>query len=535
MLDRMRKLIGRNTLKTGLTLLATLLAGGTFAATVPQILKEQCNRCHIKDGKLERIDGLRKSPEGWDMTIARMYLWHKDQGALEISREDRRALVKYFADRQGLAPEEAAPYRFLMEKRPNSQDVVPDEDLTQMCARCHSFGRVALQRRSAIEWEKLVHTHLGQFPSIEYSNLGRDRNWKDLALTQVAPKLAKLYPAETAAWNSWQKKKHAAPTGKWRISGHRPGMGDYAGFMRVEANGKDHYQVSYTLNYADGNHMTGTGQSIVYTGYEWRGDAVIGNQKVRSVFALSEDGKQLSGRWFLREADEKGATFAAVRDGAEAPANIVAVFPSMLKAGSEAHLSVQGVQLGADYELGAGIKVLAVAQKNANEVDLTVSVAVDAPTGLHSLKARDSAAEIKFAVYQQYDSIRIEPEYGVARHGGGMIPAVTAQFEAVAYLNGPDGLPGTADDIRLGYVDASWRVDNHDEKARADQDVKYAGVMETQGLFVPAVAGPNPARKGRSNVGDLSVYATVADGAGSKQGSAHLVVSVQAWNKPPLR
>ncbi len=535
MLDKMKKLLVRNTLKTGLAIFATVLAGSSLASTVPQILKEHCNRCHLKEGKLQRIDGLRKSPEGWDMTIARMYLWHKDQGALEISREDRRALVKYFADRQGLAPEEAAPYRFLMEKRPSSQDVVPDEDLAQMCARCHSFGRIALQRRSAVEWEKLIHTHLGQFPSIEYSNLGRDRNWKELALTQVAPKLAKLYPAETPAWKSWKARKHAVPTGKWRVSGHRPGMGDYAGYLRVEASGKDHYQVSYVLNYADGNHMSGTGQSIIYSGYEWRGDAVIGNQKVRSVFALSADGKQLSGRWFLREADEKGASFSAVRDGNEAPASIVAVFPSLLKAGSEAHLSVQGVQLGAAYELGAGIKLLSVTQKNANEVELTVSVAEDAPVGLHSLKAKDSGAEIKFAVYKQFDSVRVEPEYGVARLGGGTIPAVTAQFEAVAYLNGPDGLPGTADDIRLGYVDASWSVDNHDEKARAEQDVKYAGVMETQGLFVPAVAGPNPARKGRSNVGDLSVNATVAEGNGSKRASAHLVVSVQAWNKPPLR
>jgi len=525
----------------------TLLAGGVLAAPMsgPDILKTQCGSCHLQSGTLQRIDGLRKTPEGWDMTIARMYIWHKDQfraGTMEISKEDRRTLVKYLADRQGLAPEESAPYRFLIERRPNAQDVAPDDDLSQMCARCHSFGRIALQRRDADEWKKLVHTHLGQFPSIEYSNLGRDRAWKDIALGQVVPKLAGLYPANTAAWKNWQNKRHAAPTGSWRISGHRPGWGDYAGYMQVDSLGNDRYDVRYELNYASGNQVTGRGQSIIYTGYEWRGDATIGNQKVRSVFALSEDGKKIAGRWFLRESDEVGATFEAIPDNAGSPSAIVAVFPSILKAGSEARLSVQGVQLVKgfkEFDLGPGIKVLSTEQKGADQVDLTVSVADDAPVGLHSMNAKGAAegakGSVKVAVYRQFDSIRVEPEFGIARLGGGTTPGVSAQFEAVAYLNGPDGLPGTADDIRLGYVSATWKVDNHDDKAKAADDVKFAGVMETQGLFLPAATGPNPARKGRSNVGDLSVTASVIDGTRTGEASAHLVVSVQIWNKPPLR
>ena len=278
MLDVMRKLINRETRRFRCGLLAvagTLLAGGALAAPMsgPEILKNQCGPCHLQGGKLQRIDNLRKSPEGWDMTIARMYLWHRDEfraGTKAITKEDRLTLVKYLADKQGLAPEESAPYRFLLERRPNAQDVVPDEDLTQMCARCHSFGRIALQRRDADEWRKLVHTHIGQFPSIEYSNLGRDRNWKDIALDQMVPKLAKLYPANTQAWKSWQGKKHPLPTGRWRIAGHRPGWGDYAGYMKVDALGKDRYDVQYTLDYASGAQATGRGQSIIYTGYEWR-------------------------------------------------------------------------------------------------------------------------------------------------------------------------------------------------------------------------------------------------------------------------
>lgn len=510
-----------------------LLAGGVSAAPVsaPGVLKNKCGACHIEDGKLQRISNLRKTPEGWDMTIARMQVWHK----VEVSRDERKALVKYLSDRQGLAPQEAAAYRFLVERTPNAQDVVPNEKLGQMCGRCHSFGRVALQRRDADEWRKLVHTHLGQFPSIEYSAMGRDRNWKEIALNEVAPELAKLYPAGTASWKAWQGRKHVQPTGSWQITGHRPGWGDYAGSMQVSALGKDRYDVRYELNYVAGNRVSGQGQSIIYSGYEWRGDATLGNQKVRSVFALSEDGRKLSGRWFLRESDEVGATFEAVPSGRAARPAIVAVFPSMLKTGSEAHLRVHGVQLGKDYDLGPGVKVTSARKINANEVELTVSVAEDASVGLRSLRSKEAAGQVNVAVYRQFDSIRVEPEFGVARLGGGTNLGMSAQFEAVAYLNGPDGQAGTVDDVRLGYVPANWSVDNFDDAAKAANDVGFAGVMEPTGLFIPATAGPNPARKGFNNVGNLSVIAKVAEDERSSEAKAHLIVTVQRWNTPPLR
>jgi quinohemoprotein amine dehydrogenase len=543
MLETIRNLIGlksapkaRRHRRAVMAVTVLLLAGSALAAPISatDVLNSKCGTCHLENGKLQRIPNLRKTPEGWDMSIARMQIWHK----VDISKEERQVLVKFLADRQGLAPEEAAPYRFLTERIPNAQDVVPSEELGQMCGRCHSFGRVALQRRDVGEWTKLVHTHLGQFPSIEYSALGRDRNWKDIALDQVAPKLASLYPANTAAWKSWQGKKHVPPTGNWRIAGHRPGWGDYAGMMKVAALGNDRYDVRYELNYATGNKVSGHGQSIVYSGYEWRGDASFGNQKVRSVFALSDAGEKLAGRWFLRETDEIGATFEAVRAGVAARATILAVFPSLLKAGSEARVIVHGVQLGKDYkdyDLGPGIRVISAKQNNPGEVELTVRVADDAAVGLRSLSSKGGPGEARIAVYRQFDSIRVEPEFGIARLGGGTNLGVSAQFEAVAYLNGPDRKPGTPDDVRLGYVTANWRVDNHDKKAKDADDIRFAGVMEPQGLFLPAAAGPNPARKGLNNVGDLAVIATVADGTRVNEAKAHLIVTVQRWNKPSLR
>jgi quinohemoprotein amine dehydrogenase len=271
---------------------ALLLAGNApaaFAAPPVQravdatagaaVLNARCAGCHLENGKLQRISGMRKTPEGWDMTIARMQTWHK----IDISAQERKTLVKYLADRQGLAPDEAAPYRFLLERTPNVQDVLPNKELGEMCARCHSFGRVALQRREPAEWKKLIHTHLGQFPSIEYSAGGRDRHWRDIAFDEAVPALAKLYPADNASWKKWQAQKHVLPVGKWRIAGRRPGTGDYAGTMQVEALGNDRYDVRYDFSYTNGMRVAGRGQSVLYSGYEWRGDALLGNQKVRSV------------------------------------------------------------------------------------------------------------------------------------------------------------------------------------------------------------------------------------------------------------
>jgi quinohemoprotein amine dehydrogenase len=541
LLDPMMMLIGSHArrLRRGLLIAgALLLAGNALAAPKAadtaagaDVLKARCAGCHLENGKLQRIAGLRKTPEGWDMTIARMQTWHK----VDISREERRLLVKYLADRQGLAPDEAAPYRFLIERAPNVMDVLPNKNLGDMCARCHSFGRVALQRREPAEWKKLVHTHLGQFPSIEYSAGGRDRHWRDLAFAEVVPELARLYPADAASWKKWQGKKHVMPVGKWRVAGRRPGSGDYAGTMQVDALGGDRYDVRYEFNYTNGSRVSGRGQAILYSGYEWRGDAMLGNQKVRSVFALSEDGRRLAGRWFLRDADEIGASFEAVPAAAVPRGTVLAAFPALLKAGAETRLSVHGVQLGKDYDLGPGIQVVSVNQKNPDEAELVVRVADDAAAGPRSLRAVGGAGAATLAVYRQFDSVRVEPEFGIARLGGGTNLALAAQFEAVAYLNGPDGKAGTEDDVRLGYTTANWRVDNYDERAKSAEDARFAGVMEPQGLFVPAVAGPNPARKGMNNVGDLAVIATVSDDGRTSEAKGRLMVTVQRWNKPPLR
>nr|WP_211168986.1 quinohemoprotein amine dehydrogenase subunit alpha [Aromatoleum toluvorans] len=496
-----------------------------------EVIDRKCASCHLEGGKLTRIPEIRKSPEGWDMTVTRMGIWHK----VELTAEERRAVVKYLADRQGLAPSEAAPFRFLTERRPNMQDTPPDEEMAQMCGRCHSFGRVALQRRDEAEWRKLMHTHLGQFPSAEYSALGRDRNWWEIARDKMPGRLAALYPKNTDAWRDWSRAKHRPADGRWVVAGERPGWGAYTGVMTAVAKGNDKYEVSYELHFGAGNKVRGHGDAVIYTGYEWRGSARLGNEDTRSVFALSENGSRISGRWFLKHADEIGASFEAVRADKTAKSALALVTPHMLRAGDTATVTVAGAGLDAKVDLGPGIEVVEWLGKSAEQLKLRVKVASDAAPGLRKVVVGGRESDKSVAVYRQIDSVRVEPAFGIARVGGGTNPPMTAQFNAVAFLNGPDGQPGTDDDVRLGSVPATWSTEPFDERAKHDEDLRFAGHMEPHGQFLPSFAGPNPVRRGLNNVGNLSVIATVADGDRALNAKGQLVVTVQRWNPTPLR
>lgn len=153
-------------------------------STGPELIRANCLGCHIptSDG-ISRISGQRKTPEGWEMTINRMWLKLKGSNTHEI--------VKYLSDTQGLAPSETKGSRYLLEQNSNHIETQFDDEFSAMCARCHSGGRVALQRRKPKEWNYLIDFHLGQFPSVEYSMFGRDRNWYDIARNKIVPLVSK--------------------------------------------------------------------------------------------------------------------------------------------------------------------------------------------------------------------------------------------------------------------------------------------------------------------------------------------------------
>ena len=220
------------------TVMAEEGAGGEAAVQVPAPLAS-CVGCHLPDehGALSRIRDQRKTAEGWEMTINRMRLIHGltlSGQEIDIAPASMRELVKYLADNQGLAPSESAPYRYLLEQDLNQVESAFDQGMVEMCGRCHSSARFALQRRTEDEWEKLVHFHLGQYPSTEYSLYGRDRDWFDQALNESVPALAEQYPLETDAWQEWQAAPKPQLAGRWVVAGHMAGKGDLHAVMTVE-------------------------------------------------------------------------------------------------------------------------------------------------------------------------------------------------------------------------------------------------------------------------------------------------------------
>ncbi len=461
----------------GFLLGAVAIAAAPSGAETPdELLHNTCSGCHQPDdaGRLSRISQQRKTPEGWAMTIQRMEVMH----GITVSSQDlplgdadaKRTLVKYLADTQGLAPAESAGFRYALEQRLDDFEPV-DADFKMMCGRCHSAARVLLQRRPVEEWRKLVHFHLGQWPSTEYSAGGRNLDWFPIALNETAPMLAKKYAYESEAWKKWQKAKKPDLSGDWRVVGHQLSKGDFAGVMRATPVGPDKYAIAFEGAYASGAKLAGAGSALVYTGYEWRATLTLGDVKWQQVFAASADGKTLAGRMYERDHPEFGIDGAAYRAGAEA---------------------VAAKREAPSTTLGSG----------------------------------------------RVDRVSVDPPYQVARvgDGGGPIPKEYAAFDAVAWSNGADGKPETADDVRLGALPATWSVAPWHEQARKDRDVEFAGVMDAAtGVFSPGDAGPNPARKyGTNNAGNLKVIATVKDDDETLTGEAHLIVTVQRWIHSPI-
>ena len=515
-------------LATGLSA-GAVHAGETDGST---LIANNCGSCHTpittgKDkGKFPRISDIRKTPEGWDMTVSRMERWH----GVHVDAADRAAIVKHLADSQGLAPAETAPFRYALEQRPGVVEQHADAELGQFCARCHSMARPGLQRRDGAEWKKLINTHVGQWPTLEFQMMGRDRDWWGIANTTIKDKLAKTWGFSSDAWSKWKGHVAPSPVGLWAVSGHQPGKGDYVGTMSVSDGTADQYAVSYDLAYADGETVKAEGKSIVFTGYEWRGSLDLAGKSVREVYQLSADGQRLTGRWFDGVHDELGGDVAMVKTGTKSA--LAAALPQALKAGATTTLSLVGAGLTGTVDLGAGITVLSSEPKPWG-LAVKVQVADKAKAGKHDVTIGGAKLAGAVVVYDKIDRVQLEPEMTIARigDGNGPIPRHLAQFEAIGYLNGKDGKPGTKDDIRLGAMPAQWSTDNFDDIAKSLDDAKFAGTIDQSGLFTPGIAGPNPERAYHTNnVGNLKVAARVDDGRGGKiGGDAHLIVTVQRW------
>ena len=501
-----------------------------------KILQNNCLGCHVPSessaGKMQlsRISHQRKTPEGWSMTIARMQHTH----GLKISPADRSTLVKYLADTQGITPTEAKPYRYILERRLNQQES-KQPVLAEMCARCHSEARIGLQRRETTEWEKLVHFHLGQWPSVEYSAMGRDRNWFEVAIDQVVPYLGENYGFSESTWDQWTSQPKQLASGRWRVVGRSADKGDFQAVMKVDREKDDNFGLIVEGEYSNGEKIRGVGSAVIYSGFEWRGALSLNGVEYRQVFSLAQSGTVMSGRMFEAEHEEMGIDITASKG--DQPV-ILAVSPMYLKAGSTSVISIRGNNLDGSVSLPDGLSVEEVLLEDRDEIRIKVSARTDMVSKRYSLAVGNTTMSEALAVYRRVDSVEVFPSYAVARVGGeGSQNKVKANFTAKAFSAGPDKKTGTSDDFYIGAVDAKWRVEAFDQKAIDDRDIEFAGSMNTTtGVFTPGAAGPNPKRKfGTNNAGRLNVVATVENQGSAIEGSAELIVTVQRWNNPPIR
>ncbi|WP_297307483.1 quinohemoprotein amine dehydrogenase subunit alpha [Neptuniibacter sp.] len=501
------------------------LAAQVSAMDGEQIIKDNCLQCHSETGDsaapFSRISQQRKTPESWQATINRM----KTQRGLKISKADEKVLLKYLADNQGLAPSETMGLRYVLEREPNVVEQNVPQHVAEMCLGCHSSARSGLQRRSQDEWEKLVHFHLGQFPSLEYTAGARNIPWFDIAINDTSKKLAADYPLKSQAWDDWKKAAKADLKGDWAVSGYMPDKGEYSATLSIMPNKKDEYILLINGHYADGSKLSGSGSAVVYNGYEWRASIIIDGREMRQVFAASADGKALSGRMFLSKEDAIGG-YVNAKKVDKAP-TVVAVSPTYVKRGETTKLRITGTNLDTNIDLGKGVKAKLMSKANDH---LIVEVTVDAKaaTGVRSVSVAGSELAGALAVYDKLARVEVTPSYSIARVGGAGAgyDKEKSLYRAVGYSAGKDGKAGTADDVKLGFMPATWTLQPFDEVAEHDNDLKYAGTIDANGIFTPGGAGPNAERKmSTNNAGNLKVIGTVADGANKVAGESQLIVT----------
>jgi len=547
-----------------------------FPVTNPLVI-EKCGTCHKKDdkGQLSRISWERTTPEGWEEAIKRMVRLN----GLQITPAEARTIVKYLSSYHGLAPEEAKPVMYMAERRIQDENV-PNETIRGTCMNCHALGRAFSWRRNKEEWKLLTNLHSALYPQAESAFRFRAFNpgappapagrgggpggggpggGGPLPVDETVDFLAKDYPLQTPEWAAWRARMRAPKiTGRWLVSAYITGRGRYYGEMTIEAGAaEDEFVTRVDLkSIRGGPALKHAGTGLVYTGYSWRGRTKASgmpagttpddlSHEMRQVMWISPDQLSAEGRWFWGAYDEFGFDVKMERAG-DGPM-LITTDRTSLKTGTQGtavkiladHLPADIA--AADLDFGAGVTVKRIASHSATEMVAEVDVATDAVSGKRDVVFRRSVLPAAIAVYDRIDYIKVVPQSTLARLGSETHPKGYQQFEAIAYQRGADGKNYTADDVELGAIDATWKVEEF-MAVYGDDDKDFVGVLNDSGFFTPASDGPNPKRKFmRNNYGDIWVVAT-AKNEKDKDGNAlvgrsYLVVTIPLyirWDQPEV-
>jgi quinohemoprotein amine dehydrogenase len=505
-----------------------------FVVTNQKVI-DRCSRCHEVDetGRMSRISYLRKTPEGWQTSIRRMMALH---GA-RLNQADAREIVRYLADEQGLAPEELRPGMFEVERRMLDFDWDGESDVEFTCIQCHSMGRVITQRRTKDEWGLLIATHrslypLSDFQAFRYGGPASEQDDPRHPMERAIEHLSQVLPLETPEWSAWSATKRSPRlAGTWALRGYEVGKGPVYGSVTVTADPQDPDAFTTTSSYVyaeTGERVERAGQSMVYTGYQWRGRSNPGAEnQLREVMFVERDQQRIWGRWFRGDYDEIGPDVTLRRASG---AVVSGVHPRALGQGASVELRVFGVGLSdtESLDFGAGIEVTSVARDGDGALRVRVAVSEGADLGMRDLFTGGAILEAAVVVHGGVDRIEVTPAAGMARTGGAHFPKGYQSFDAIGWNDGPDGVSGTEDDLELGRVEASWHLEEY-AATYGDDDIDFVGSIRQDGTFDPAADGPNPDRSGnRNNIGDVWVVATHDAGDRALTARAHLVVA------PPL-
>ena len=532
---------------------------------IDKLTVDRCGSCHKQDEhqNLTRISWIRTTPEGWEEAIKRMVRLN----GLSLSPEDARHILTYLSQDHGLAPQEAAQSRWYLEMRQVHTEAIPSPEVRIACASCHPFARPQSWRRSPTEWKLLVNMHLGYFPVSEnnsfharprpdgygvlpastttHSSQGQPTRYP---VDDALDYLNKNNDLHSAAWSNWRASMSDPNLkGRWDISASSPGKGKYFGQMALSP-GSSPNMFSYSadlVRVADGSSITLTGQSVIYTGYEWRGRAQAkGIGAVRQVMTVSPDQSTIEGRWFWGDYQEFGINIKARR--ASGDPVVLGTSLSSLHAGSQAvALKIIGDNFPAslhlsDVDLGPGVHVKSIVAIKPREISLIADVDEHVVSGFRGVSVKSRLTPDVYAIYDKIDYIKVSDESALARLGGRGHPKGYVQFEAIAFNRGLDGLPNTADDIDLGPIQVKWSIEEFISHY-GDNDREFVGSIDNQGLFTPSVEGPNPQRKFTAdNIGDVWVVASYKDkdsAAAALTAKSYLVVTVplyMKWDEPEV-
>jgi quinohemoprotein amine dehydrogenase len=519
------------------------------------LVRQKCAACHRADekGRMTRISYRRTTPEGWEETIKRMVTLND----VKIEPAEAREILRYLADHHGLAPEEAKPGAFEVERRMIDYKYTGDKDTEETCIKCHSFGRVLLQRRTKEEWELLIAMHRGYYPLVDFQAFrrggppprdqqpGPDGRPPDNRhpMEKAIAHLSSAFPLVTPEWSAWAATMRPPRLqGTWVLVGNEIGKGPVFGQVVVTPQGgadTGDFTTETTLTYArTGKTTTRRGRSLVYTGFQWRGKS----GDIREVLAVDRDWRHASGRWFSGAYDEFGTDVHLEKVGSD-PIVLSLAEPRIRIGASGQEVHLFGVNLPAritpaDVNFGPGVTVDRIVSAAPDRLAVAVSVAAGATPGRRAVFVAGATGDVGIAVYDSIDFVKVLPEAGLARVGGANFPKQFQQFEANAFANGPDGKPNTKDDIDLGLIDASWSLEEY-TATYDDDDKDFVGTIDgSSGLFTPNLDGPNPKRKhGTNNYGDVWVVASyLAPGAAGAparplKGRAHLLVTVPIYIK----